>query len=236
MKQIKKITGVFALSFSLFLSTVAQAADLGIYAAPKLVYGGLMAHDADKIEVAPLGSTTLKGKFDGGNILGGSIALGYDFHKSFGITVRTELEYTLFPQIKSERPWKTSATTKAIEYVNLNIQTLFVNVYYDFRNNSDFTPYLGIGSGISFIDAKGGEINTAGTYTCGKDSATNFAWNINWGVAYAFTDYLSLDLSYRFVWLGDGKTKFGDWGSNRYQYEVKNMYMHQLALGLRYAF
>jgi len=187
------------------------------------------------------------------HVFGGAIAVGYDFNKRLGVPVRLELEYALFSNAKAKSSdrwredsgdWERESSTNTI-----GVQTLFANAYYDFHNSSAFTPYLGLGLGMAFVDMK--ESGSASrsesgvleskSWSMGKKSSTNFAWNLGAGVAYAFTDNVSLDLGYRFVGLGKGKTKKGSFIDDddnvwRGQNKTSNLYMHQVALGLRFSF
>jgi len=63
-------------------------------------------------------------------------------------------------------------------------------------------------------------------------------------VAYAFTDMISLDLGYRLVAPGKGKTKksitYDKRPSNDYfeteQWKSENLYIHQFLAGVRFTF
>ena len=113
------------------------------------------------------------------------------------------------------------------------LQTLFLNAYWDFHNDSAFTPYIGAGLGMGFISNRY-EVEFGNESESVNELNTVFAWNAGAGVAYAITDNLSADLAYRFVGLGynetektiDGeKCKFGT-----------SPYANQFSLGNRYTF
>jgi len=120
-----------------------------------------------------------------------------------------------------------------------------VNAYYDFHNDSSFTPYFGGGLGLAFIntDADFGVTNSATpadtwVKSIGSQTETNFAWNLGAGVGYAINDMFTVDLGYRFTSLGGAETKWGkdDVGGDWMQGKTDNVYMHQVALGLRINF
>lgn len=121
-----------------------------------------------------------------------------------------------------------------------NVQTLFANLYYDFHNSTAFTPYIGAGLGLGFINNSykfGGYDSFDGYEEWGSKSKMNtvFAWNVGVGCSYAFTENFSADLAYRFVGLGYNEVSMAlDDGSS-----VKvgtSPYMNEFSLGLRFTF
>ena len=193
-----------------------------------------------------LGFTWAKGN-DGDSVFGGALAVGYDFYKKIQVPLRAELEYAAFSQAEG----KSSETSYYDDVIfgkgsitqKLGVQTLFLNVYYDFRNSTAFTPYLGAGLGLAFLRAKGqqdwwnyydGVLDESGTFKLGAKTSTNFAWNIGAGLAYDFTDYFSLDLNYRFAGLGKAKTADVEGGG--WRIKADNVYMHQVLLAFRFTF
>jgi opacity protein-like surface antigen len=249
---MKRILGLPALAALFMAPCMAQAegGQIGLYVAPRLIYGGLMGHDMKREYSLPGFSGTNKYSMDGDNVFGGGIAVGYDFHKRFNLPLRAEMEYAAFSNAKSEYASSLSDSTgssaSSILRTTVGTRTLFMNAYYDFRNNSKFTPYFGLGLGWSFLDMKGKYSATSYdpilgpfdfSYSMGKKTTTNFAWNVGGGVAYAFTGNLSLDLAYRFARLGKGKTKDDDYVLGTADtWKTGNLDMHQLSFGLRYGF
>ncbi|MDR2160532.1 MAG: acyloxyacyl hydrolase [Desulfovibrio sp.] len=254
---MKKLICFTVLASMLLVPALAVAADqIGIYVAPKFIYGYARGNDAKATDSAVDGSwsDTYTFKIAGMDTWGGSLALGYDFHKKFDIPLRAEIEYALFADTESKSTEYSESShlgvstwNKTSHKLTLGIQTLFLNAYYDFRNSSSFTPYVGAGIGMAFIDAKykykeSYSDDDPWTETAGKNSTTNFAWNIGGGVAYDINEYLAVDLGYRFVGLGEAKTKKtsfydenGDLDNTR-RGKVSDLYAHQVALGLRVTF
>jgi opacity protein-like surface antigen len=119
-------------------------------------------------------------------------------------SVSTELKYTIF--------------------------TTFLNLYIDGRFIPKFTPYIGGGIGLSFIEtdisrqiikilpkAQGyypdgrAIINLAyvgNEFRRATKKATNFAWHLTFGASYALSKNVDVDFSYRYLNLGY-KEKFG---------------------------
>jgi opacity protein-like surface antigen len=214
---MKRILGLPALAALLMAPCMAQA-EVGIYVAPKLGYG------------------KLKGSVGDDSVFGGGIAVGYDFHKRFNLSLRAELEYAGFNNAKDKNKYSYpygSGNLSGTDTISIGANTLFANAYYDFRNNSKFTPYVGLGLGSSFLDTRYKSTVTA-EYPWGtvditakaKKSNTDFAWNVGGGVAYALTSNVSLDLAYRYANLGKIKSSVKPF----------DLDMHQAMLGLRVAF
>jgi len=212
---MKRVIRLLVLTTLLVTPNLAPASEqVGVYIAPKLSYGYLLGYD--------FGGRS----FDGDSVFGGALAVGYDFGKNKGLGVdlpiRFELEFAMFSSANNKwDAWE----------LETGVSTLFINAYYDFNlgKSSAFTPYVGFGLGLAFVDV---DLKLFSTKV-GNASGTNFAWNIGAGVAYTFTDSvpLSIDLGYRFAGLGNGPTYSGHGGGSG-----DSLYMHQVMLGLRYTF
>ena len=92
------------------------------------------------------------------HVFGGAIAIGYDFNKRLGAPVRLELEYALYSDAKAKdsghETWSNGAWERDSSTTTIGVQTLFANAYFDFHNSSAFTPYVGFGLGMSFVNVK----------------------------------------------------------------------------------
>jgi opacity protein-like surface antigen len=249
---MKRILGLFVLVGMLAVPAMALAAEqIGVYVTPKFVYGITLLEgvktdwlDDDNASFMHIGDAT-KGT------VGGGISVGYDFNRRYSIPIRSEIEYALFSQVKATKNtygnfegyntyWSTKQT--------FQIQTLFINAYYDFRNSTDFTPYLGAGIGMSFINVKANNYGIQENYpnpqdadhhsSPGSKTTTNFAWNVGAGISYDFNDYVALDLGYRFAGLGSARTKtaLDSDGDPWVRGKTNNIYMHQILSGLRLTF
>jgi len=244
MKRI--LASLVCLGLLVVPASMAFAAE-GLYVAPKFIYGYTQMNKT-KMTMSGAASESMNwNKND--SAFGGALAIGYDFNKQARIPVRAELEYALFSEVSGKK-------TQDFEGVlggdvsmrgkqKIQAQTLFVNAYYDFRNETPFTPYLGAGIGLAFLRSKGsGNIEHTlpfeDSFSIGSKTTTNFAWNIGTGVAYDVTNNIALDLGYRFAGLGKANTKSLTDDFNgielSFQNKTKNVYMHQLALGVRFTF
>jgi len=129
----------------------AHAEQFGLYLAPKLIYG---VQNFDMKESVPNGSIGLGSHSE--NVFGAGLAVGYDFGLYSALPVRAELEYATFTEAKASASGRTlglayNASGKVYVY------SLCLNAYYDFRNETRFTPYLGAGLGMSFVSMKGSD-------------------------------------------------------------------------------
>ena len=167
------------------------------------------------------------------NTVGGGVYAGYDFYSLNQVPLRTEIEYAI--RTNSTTSWNLkNGNSNANLKGTWGLQTLFMNAYWDFHNSSAFTPYVGAGLGVGFINSKY-EIEVAGLGSESTNSMnTVFAWNAGAGVSYAFTDNISADLAYRFVGLGYSETEKTILGEK--QKLGMAPYANEFSLGLRYTF
>lgn len=220
---------VIAAALSLALSVSALAADNGFYMGLKFLDSIQSTGDVSK------GGGTNWFDVDNytQNTVGGGVFVGYDFYPMHQVPIRAEIEYAI--RTNSETEWDLKSNANAANLKGQwNLQTLFLNAYWDFHNDTAFTPYIGGGVGMGFIQSKY-ELEVAGL---GSDSYnetnTVFAWNAGAGVAYAITDNLSADLAYRFVGLGyheNDKTV----GDTKFKVGMAP-YANEFSLGIRYTF
>lgn len=216
---MKRCFAALALICALALSGVAKAEGTGMYLAPKFLMS--IQNSYPTLEVGPYGASEDYSQFT----LGGALALGYDFYSQFGVPVRAEVEYAL--RGNSEKSWNYDVLGVKGAW---NASTLFLNLYYDFRNSTAFTPYVGAGLGMAFNYANY-TLSAPGYNANFDDHATTFAWNVGAGVAYDITDSFAVDLGYRYVNLGYYEVDLPAGA------KVKNQPCnHEFMLGLRYTF
>lgn len=190
-------------------------------------------------------------KYKGGNdhdtVFSGGIAAGYDFYPQFSIPVRTELEF--YARGKADSKYNVDKDSWSGGYLRddlkneVSVNTLMLNAYYDFRNNSVFTPWVSAGIGYARIHQKATGISTwdYGYGYSGReslshsDSADNFAWSLGAGVRYDITPDIALDLSYRYLDAGDTSVSYKDEWGDKYKSEV-DVKSHDIILGVTYNF
>lgn len=80
------------------------------------------------------------------------------------------------------------------------------NVYFDLGNFYGVTPFLGAGVGFANHDVQGLNqlVGTASSFALGQSAnRTDLAWALHAGLAYTVNENLKLELSYRYLNMGD---------------------------------
>jgi opacity protein-like surface antigen len=106
---------------------------------------------------------------------------------------------------------------------SLSILTFMANGYFDFNNDSNFTPYLTAGMGMANVEIDG---------TSTDD--TVFAYQIGAGVGYALSETVSIDFGYRYL----GTTDY-EYAGTVLSVPIKaedSIGSHNFTLGMRFAF
>lgn len=240
---MKKIIAVSLLSL---ISSMAMASNSGFYVSGKMGTSIVKLSDqkwSDEDDTIGGGSKT-KGVF------GGGIALGYDLYDATSLPLRTELDITLRGKASSKHnlgtdSWDNGNGSYYYESEDgkndITLNTFMINTYYDFKNQTNFTPYVSVGLGLASIKHKAQyiytETNSGGSeYDEFSKSKTNsnFAWSLGLGSQYAINDNLSLDLSYRFLDAGKSEVSYNDDG-NTIKSKVK-VRSNDIMLGVLYRF
>jgi opacity protein-like surface antigen len=212
-----------------FAADAVGSDQIGIYIAPKFVYG--LTHISGSKIVASDDNLSRSTGTHNDSAFGGSIAVGYDFEKQLAVPVRAEIEYAGFSQVEAKRHRSDFGGTVKQTY---NIHTVFANAYFDIDTTTLVTPYVGAGLGTAFITSKAKYTpdDGRGNERAGSKTKTNLAWNVGTGVGFDFTDNITLDVGYRFVGLGSAKTKTDDdWHG-----KTDGLYQHQFSTGVRLTF
>ena len=148
-------------------------------------------------------------------------AIGYRFSPNF--RAETDLSYR-------ENDYSLSGVTGSGSEKHLSAM---LNGYYDFANNSRFTPYVGAGVGFdrATIEAN---YTASGSTIKADDSDIAFAYNLMAGIGYAVTKNIDLTLGYR--WL-DTSTATVDAKINTTSTTLDGEYKaHEVLAGVRYNF
>jgi opacity protein-like surface antigen len=106
--------------------------------------------------------------------------------------------------------------------------SLLINFFGVFHNQTPWAPYAGVGLGASHIKASG--LQVAGG-PLSNSSSVVFAYQLGTGIDFALTNYLSLDLGYRFF--NSTKPKFTEADGQSLKMEYFN---HSVIFGMRFGF
>ncbi|ALK10804.1 outer membrane protein [Blastochloris viridis] len=159
-------------------------------------------------DTAPQYEVLNKGSFDSGWLFG--LGIGYQFNNWF----RTDLtgEYRGTTSFRAlDRYYDTSVNDFAADTYNATkSEWLFLaNAYLDLGTWYNITPFVGVGLGVAEVtigDYDDANVRTAGGGYAGSHSQWNFAWALHAGLAYHVTPAFTVELAYRYLSLGDGKT------------------------------
>ena len=175
-------------------ATVAFASDAGPYVS---VGAGVFTVPDSKLYDSSGATGPWQISYDTGYSVNG--AVGYEF----GANVRTEFE-------AAYRHADTNSLTPlggGFHYKSdISLASLLANFFYDVKLSHGFTPYLGGGLGVAFVDIKKGNVivvSPLGGYNTSNSSDTVFAYQIGAGVTYALTPKVSLDAGYRYFATND---------------------------------
>jgi opacity protein-like surface antigen len=128
------------------------------------------------------------------------------------------------------------------DYIFTKKEWLFLaNAYLDLGTWWCITPFIGAGIGftnLTLANFRDTNVIATGGGWAKDETVTNFAWALHAGAAYNVSQNFAVELSYRYLNLGDGKT--GDIinldGSNNVvnPMTVKDITSHDVRLGVRF--
>lgn len=134
-------------------------------------------HDSDVNRSFDLSSTA---EYNTG--YGFNVGAGYNFDP-----VRVEFEFG-YKNAEVDR-FTTLGFSSGASGSDLTTMSYMINAYYDIKNSSPFTPYIGVGLGVI-----NGEISDPGF----SSDDTVFGYQVIAGAAYNVNKNFAIDLSYRF--------------------------------------
>lgn len=232
-----------ALSIALVIATPAYALAEGLYATAQVgfseqlgdsePYGSNIAVDAD-----------FPAEFDAGDGTPGGIGIGYAFSEQFRIEGRISYRDSSF----NDRQVGTGARDGEEYVLNGAIEstTFTVEGFYDFPNDSPFTPYVKAGLGVadnSYSARLGGAGVAAfdpfdgvsdGYYDAYADGdSTELSWNVGVGGNFELSERFSLYGEYQYVSFGDvstGQDSFTD------GFRIDDARANEFTLGIRMNF
>ena len=155
---------------------------------------------------------------DNDNVFHVGFAVGYDLSKIWGVNLRTEGEYMYHAKADAEVDHAKMEST---------IHSLNANLYYDFKNDSQLTPYVGAGLGISMVDTK-----FSNPIMSFSDDKFKFTYNLQAGLDFSFDDHNTIGIGYRYSDLGGSRAS-----NETGKYEAKARHpSHDLTLTYRFTF
>lgn len=181
MKKYLLIISICVLS--VFVASFAYSAE-GPYISGNI--GLALASDSDLTDSTVPGFT-LTTEYNSGWALGA--ALGYDFNM---FRVEGEISY------QKNDVDKLGAMGVSLDATgDVTAFSFLVNGYFDFINNSPFTPYISAGLGCARVEFNDFNISGSG-FPSASDDDTVFAYQIGAGIGYAVNEKVTIDLKYRY--------------------------------------
>lgn len=124
-------------------------------------------------------------------------AVGYAFNQNF----RVDLEYG-YQEADIDR----IASVNVDGAASLTVHTALANGYYNFKNSTQITPFIGAGVGAAFLEGNLGPFSGSDTVLAYQGTA---------GASYSVNDHLAVTGSYRYLDTEDGalgiqKASFSD--------------------------
>ncbi len=216
------------LTFTLcsLTSSLAYAEGYTLYVAPRISYA---KHSYD---VAEFNASTDKYYTDtvvefSDSSAAFGIAVGFSSNNA---SIRPEVEFSYFAETEaSESEYGATVTMKN------SIKTLFLNVYYDFKNFSpQVIPYINAGLGLA-INTSSVEVSIANikVEAYPENSHYHVAGNLGLGLAFKVNERSFIEGGYRFSVLGLSKTgtSYGYYAGS-----TDGVLTHQFIAGIRYLF
>jgi opacity protein-like surface antigen len=114
------------------------------------------------------------------------------------------------------------------------------NAYVDLPTVLCVTPYVGAGIGLASVSVNGlKDVNVPNNsvFYGADNTETNFAWAVYGGLAYDVNPSVTIDLSYRYLDLGDarsGKVTAYDNTSSYSGLDIEDIHSHDVMLGVRW--
>jgi OOP family OmpA-OmpF porin len=162
-------------------------------------------------------------EFDEGYALGFSIG----YRPSTRLDVLKDMRFELEYSYRDAAPSTLTASTgnRGLDGYFLSHNIMF-NTYYDFKNTSQWTPYVGGGLGIAFVTLNENTLNI-------DDSDEALAYQGMLGVSYAPTALPDTEwgIGYRYVGMTDPKLQ--DTAGNSFEHEYHS---HNVELQARFRF
>ena len=129
-------------------------------------------------------------------------ALSFAFGRRHSNTLRSEIEIAIRGNDLTDIV-TTGAASVEEDDGRVNATSLMKNFIIDFTNDSRFTPYAGVGIGLSFVDVEQGQAPSFGFEQ--EDDRTLFSYQAIGGVATQLSSSTDFIVEYRFLGTSEGE-------------------------------
>tara|TARA_R110000868_G_scaffold42434_2_gene143569 strand:+ start:1920 stop:2678 length:759 start_codon:yes stop_codon:yes gene_type:complete len=165
------------------------------------------------------------------------VGIGYKFNSFFRADLT--LDYRANWEFEANTECiGTCPTTYNEEFGSASMTALLANIYLDWDNSSSFTPYIGGGLGVAYVNlGKHFARNVSGSYSGFDGNGNwNFAAAATAGVTFDVTQNFSIDANYRYLWVGDVESGESNTPGLTGTLTYNDMDLHEFRLGGRYTF
>jgi opacity protein-like surface antigen len=114
-----------------------------------------------------------------------------------------------------------------------------VNAAFQYQNETGFTPFVGIGVGVSSTTITVDEARSSTTRVDGSDYDFVFAWQATGGVKYEFKRRLALGVVYKYLWTADARWELSNdlsAGSGNQKLDIDGIRSHAILGFVSYRF
>ncbi len=258
MSTLKSVA--LAAVVTVALPFTALAADMPLPPPPYVEFGGWYLRgdigmsnqrfnrlDNISFATAPAFTFLDKGGFQSGTFFGLGVGYQYNSWLRFDVTgeYRGKVGFSAldsYVDVVTPCPPPNNVCTN--DYRGTKSEWVFLaNAYADLGTWYGITPFIGAGAGfaINRIDNfRDTNVIAGGGGWAGAASKTNLAWALHAGLAYRVTPAFTVELAYRYLWLGDAQTQDllnldGTNPTPNNPMIFKGIYSHDLKLGMRWA-
>ncbi|MGF1910123.1 outer membrane beta-barrel protein [Vibrio kasasachensis] len=226
--------------FGFFITTTSMAHASEVYGVFEVGHAAGRFYDA---EVTIPSSTTTSSAVvdDTDHSLFAAIGIGYYWESK---PLRTEIVYRKLGSQEFVEDTVFTSSLNERTTVNVEQESLMINLLYDFENNSDLIPYVGFGIGGSRAKISAMQYDyplTDRFASFAESSDTNFAWNFVVGTNYNVFEKMAIGLGYRFISAGKVSTADNCIGSDlaicdENEKHSADLKLHSLFLNVNYQF
>jgi opacity protein-like surface antigen len=222
------IGSFFALIFVFQTSTVFAS---DVYFS---VHGGAtILNEADQTDAADTTAFSTATDFDTGYNVGGAVGVKlsnfrFEFELGYSQVGADSMEITNDAGIGVALGLGSLTGLKIDLDGDVNTLSYMANAYYDFKNKTNFTPFVGFGVGGATVYYN--DIKTSGVLIV-DDNDTVFAYKLGAGLAYKISESLNLTGDYHYLATTD--LEFTDSTGAKFDSEYES---HNVNLGIRYTF
>lgn len=201
----KKILTIACCATLLSISSIADSAE-GPYVSGNL--GLAIDHDTDVTD-STLPGITIDIESGSGLALGAAVGYAYEYNAR----LEAEIAYQKNDMDKA-RVFGSAADLTG----DASSLALLLNGYYDFKNASALTPFVGAGIGIANVEVNDFHVSGSGLRSA-SDNDTVFAYQVGAGLGYAVNETVTIDAKYRYF-----KPSNPDFDTTTIEYSSHNIY------------